>query len=49
MLKGQWHDANFDTDLLMERQEAELNCFNFNMSKPGSQEQLSVLKKTFMR
>lgn len=45
MLKGQWHDANFDTDLLMERKEAELNCFNFNMSKPGSQEQLSALKK----
>ena len=45
MLKGEWHDANFDVTLLEERQKAELLCFDFNMSKPGSQEQLSALRK----
>lgn len=40
MLKGEWHDANFDVTLLEERQKAELLCFDFNMSKPGSQEQI---------
>ncbi len=44
MLNGEWHDANFDENLLKERQRAELLCYNFNMSKPGSTEQLSALK-----
>ena len=26
MLQGQWHDANFDKDLLEERRKAELLC-----------------------
>lgn len=29
MLKGEWHDANFDKILLEERQKAELLCYNF--------------------
>lgn len=44
MHKREWYDANFDEELLVMRQKAELNCFDFNMSKPGSDEQLSALK-----
>lgn len=44
MLRGEWHDANFDADLLKERGRAEALCFDFNMSRPGSAEQLSALK-----
>ena len=44
MLQGEWHDANFDADLLEERQKAESRCFDFNMSKPGSAEQCSALR-----
>ena len=45
MLQGQWHDANFDRDLLEERRKAELLCYDFNMAKPGGQEQQSALKE----
>lgn len=45
MLKGEWYDANFDPELIAERQKAEALCFDFNMSKPGSDEQLSALQK----
>lgn len=45
MLKGKWYDANFDQELLVMRQKAELNCFDFNMSKPGSDGQLFALRK----
>ena len=44
MLRGEWHDANFDDTLLKERRNAELLCYDFNMAKPGSPEQNSVLK-----
>ena len=42
MLKGEWHDANFDESLIEERRKAELCCFEFNMSRPGSDEQISA-------
>ena len=45
MLRGEWHDANFDSDLLKERWNAELLCYDFNMAKPGSDEQNTALKK----
>ena len=45
MLQGKWHDANFDAGLLKERQKAESLCFDFNMSTPGSTEQLFALRK----
>ena len=45
MLGGQWHDANFDPDLLRERAGAESLCYDFNMARPGSPEQLSALQK----
>lgn len=44
MLCGEWHDANFDDTLLKERRNAELLCYNFNMAKPGSNEQNTALK-----
>ena len=44
MLHGEWHDANFDDDLLKERRNAELLCYAFNMAKPGSDEQRAALK-----
>lgn len=44
MLNGEWHDANFDKELLKERRKAELLCYDFNMSKPGSDEQFSALR-----
>ena len=44
MLRGEWHDANFDDTLLRERRNAELLCYDFNMAKPGSDEQNTALK-----
>lgn len=44
MLNGEWHDANFDLSLLKERRNAELLCYDFNMAKPGSDEQIIALK-----
>lgn len=44
MERGEWHDANFDEDLLAERSKAETLCHRFNMEKPGSDAQLSVLR-----
>ncbi len=49
MLKGEWHDANFDIDLIKERKKAEQFCFDFNMSKPGSDKQLASLKQILGR
>lgn len=45
MLNGQWHDANFDNTLLEDRRRVEQLCYDFNMSRPGSEEQRSALKK----
>ncbi len=45
MLKGQWHDANFDPDLLKERQRAEELCYDFNTARPGSDAQRAALAK----
>lgn len=45
MLRGEWHDANFDKDLLEERRTAELLCYDFNMAKPNSEEQRTALEQ----
>ena len=45
MLSGQWHDANFDPDILKERGRAESLCFDFNMSRFGSPEQRAALRE----
>jgi len=45
MLKGQWHDANFDSQLIEERKKAEILCYDFNMSRPGTDKQISSLKQ----
>ncbi len=44
MLKGEWYDANFDKELVDVRRKAELLCYDFNMAKPGSDEQENALK-----
>lgn len=44
MLDGEWYDANFDKSLLEERGKAELLCHDFNMARPGSDEQSSALR-----
>lgn len=43
MLNGEWYDANFDKELLQERNQAEQRCYHFNMARPGSPEQLAAL------
>lgn len=45
MLQGEWHDANFDTELVKERSNAEQLCYDFNMARPGSNEQIRTLQK----
>lgn len=44
MERGEWHDANFDEELLAKRARAEELCYDFNMGKPGSSAQLDALK-----
>lgn len=43
MLRGEWHDANFDVELLQERSAAEQLCYDFNMARPGTDTQQTVL------
>ena len=45
MLSGLWHDANFDPDILKDRQRADSLGYDFNMARPGSPEQRSALQK----
>lgn len=33
MERGEWHDANFDEELLAKRARAEALCYDFNMGK----------------
>ncbi len=49
MLNGEWHDANFDKDLVEERRRAEINCHEFNTAEPSSDKQLSALKSLLGR
>ena len=44
MARGEWHDANFDADLLAERSRADDLCYDFNMARPGSEAQRSALR-----
>lgn len=44
MLRGEWYDANFDEEILKDRRTAELLCYDFNMAKPGSNEQNTALR-----
>ncbi len=44
MKRGEWHDANFDEELLAQRAKAEALCYDFNMAKPGSDAQLKPVK-----
>ncbi len=43
---GMWYDANYDTQLLAEREEAEELCFCFNQTNPKNKfEKEQILKK----
>ena len=44
MLRGEWHDANFDEALVAERGIAEQLCYDFNMARPNSEEQQTALR-----
>ncbi len=44
MARGEWHDANFDPDLLQDRSKADALCYAFNMAKPGSEAQREALR-----
>ena len=44
MIRGEWHDANFDEELLAERRKAEALCHQFNTAQPSSDMQLSALR-----
>ena len=37
MERGEWHDANFDEELLAERRRAEALCYGLNSAQPGSE------------
>ena len=45
MLKGEWYDANFDEELVEVRRKAELLCYDFNMTRPGSDAQNNALRE----
>lgn len=45
MLKGEWYDANFDEELVEVRRKAEIDCYDFNMARPGSDAQNNALKE----
>lgn len=45
MLRGAWHDANFDEELVEERRAAELLCYDFNMARPTAREQRTALEQ----
>lgn len=44
MLRGEWHDANFDEALVAERGTAEQLCYDFNMARPNGEEQQTALR-----
>lgn len=44
MLNGEWYDANFDKELVAERTKTEQRCYDFNMARPGTPEQLAALR-----
>lgn len=41
MERGEWHDANFDEELLAKRARAEELCYDFNMGKPEATRRLT--------
>lgn len=45
MLKGEWYDANFDPELLEERDAAEALCHDFNTARPGSDTRQTALRE----
>ena len=44
MITGKWYDANHDPELLQKRIKAEQICYEYNRSRPGSDEQINYLR-----
>lgn len=45
MARGEWHNANFDEEILAERIKAESLCHQFNAAPPFSDIQTSAIKE----
>lgn len=45
--KGFWYDANYDVELLRERENAEDLYFEFNSTKPSEKEKREEILKNF--
>lgn len=43
MRSGLWHNANFDPELLRQRQQAEDLCFDLNHTRPGNTEERTAI------
>ena len=48
MEKGLWYDANYDTELVEKRLEAEKLCFAFNHTRPKEVDQKEALLKKIL-
>ena len=48
MEKGLWYDANYDTELVEKRLEAEELCFAFNHTRPKEVDQKEALLKKIL-
>ena len=43
MTRGEWYDANFDSELIQKRMVAQDLCFDLNQLKPSREEERSAL------
>lgn len=49
MLRGDWYDANYDTDLLKEREKVADLCFEFDHTKPSDNKRRNELLKKILQ
>lgn len=50
MLAGEWYDANYNEELIKEREKAKDFCYEYNHLKPSNQEERNeILKKLLGR
>ena len=45
MQRGEWYDANYDAELLRQRQETDGICFDYNHTRPGDPRREDILRK----
>lgn len=48
MIRGLWYDANYDPDLLLERERADSLCFALNQCPPSEQDRREQLLQQLM-